>query len=67
MRGEHRYEQEAASPGEHEERTGRSLVTTGHEGQPGHILGGFLSPGDTRHTGTGRFVPHSSRSCTMEG
>lgn len=31
VRGEHAYEQEATSPHEHEERPGRSLVTTDHE------------------------------------
>ncbi len=29
--GEHKYEQEVTSPDEHEERAGRSLITTDHE------------------------------------
>ncbi|GAA0951761.1 hypothetical protein [Actinocorallia libanotica] len=31
VRGEHKYQQEVSSPGQHEERPGRSLVTTSHE------------------------------------
>lgn len=31
VQGEHRYQQEVTSPREHEERPGRSLVTTDHE------------------------------------
>ncbi|GGV34997.1 hypothetical protein GCM10010182_68720 [Actinomadura cremea] len=31
IQGEHRYEQEVTSAGEHEERPGKSLVTTDHE------------------------------------
>ncbi|MFF5257755.1 hypothetical protein ACFY4C_02330 [Actinomadura viridis] len=31
VQGEHRYQQHVTSPEEHEERPGRSLVTTDHE------------------------------------
>ncbi|MGN9842137.1 hypothetical protein ACTMTI_28820 [Nonomuraea sp. H19] len=31
VQGEHKYEQEITSPGEHEDRPGRSLITTNHD------------------------------------